>query len=158
MAAALPRNAATQEPPPAELEAIRSGAFLDTYVQRALAAGAAPYVPPEARGHAGAGAANKGLRFEAYEPAPARHSALPPGPALASTSVGGGGGGAMAADPFGMMDYGGSGVAAAGVGGSGGGSGRTSGSGMGPRGGSMGDLSAAGAGPSLTLKNTGARK
>ncbi|KAG2486451.1 hypothetical protein HYH03_014898 [Edaphochlamys debaryana] len=49
---------------------LASLAFLDDAVEAALAAGAAPYVPPEARGGKAQDERAKGLRFEAYEPAP----------------------------------------------------------------------------------------
>ncbi|KXZ54496.1 hypothetical protein GPECTOR_4g561 [Gonium pectorale] len=69
LAAALPADAARQSFSAAELAEVAALPFLDSMVERALAAGAAPYLTPEARGKATELQA-KGLRFEAYEPAP----------------------------------------------------------------------------------------
>ncbi|KXZ42008.1 hypothetical protein GPECTOR_224g492 [Gonium pectorale] len=69
LAAALPADPARQSFSAAELAEVAALPFLDSMVERALAAGAAPYLTPEARGKATEGQ-SKGLRFEAYEPAP----------------------------------------------------------------------------------------
>ncbi|EFJ52222.1 hypothetical protein VOLCADRAFT_87158 [Volvox carteri f. nagariensis] len=70
LAAALPVDASCEDFSPQDLEQVATLPFLEGHVARALAAGAAPYLPPEARGARAADGASKGLRFEAYEPAP----------------------------------------------------------------------------------------
>ncbi|GFR52797.1 hypothetical protein Agub_g15417, partial [Astrephomene gubernaculifera] len=70
LSSALPVDAACEEFSAAELAEVATLPFLDPLVTRALAAGAAPYLPPEARGAKTGEAQAKGLRFEAYEPAP----------------------------------------------------------------------------------------
>ncbi|GLC48271.1 hypothetical protein PLESTB_000077700 [Pleodorina starrii] len=70
LAAALPVDASCEEFSAADLAEVAALPFLEPHVARALATGAAPYLPPEARGGRAADEGSKGLRFEAYEPAP----------------------------------------------------------------------------------------
>ncbi|KAG2486441.1 hypothetical protein HYH03_014888 [Edaphochlamys debaryana] len=70
LSSVLPSGPSCQELTAAETSQLASLAFLDDAVEAALAAGAAPYVPPEARGGKAQDERAKGLRFEAYEPAP----------------------------------------------------------------------------------------
>ncbi|GIL65486.1 hypothetical protein Vafri_19255 [Volvox africanus] len=70
LAAAMPVDASCEEFSPQDLAAVAALPFLEGHVARALAGGAAPYLPPEARGGRTGDGGSKGLRFAAYEPAP----------------------------------------------------------------------------------------
>ncbi|GLI59980.1 hypothetical protein VaNZ11_002038 [Volvox africanus] len=70
LAAAMPVDASCEEFNPQDLAAVAALPFLEGHVARALAGGAAPYLPPEARGGRTGDGGSKGLRFAAYEPAP----------------------------------------------------------------------------------------
>mmetsp|Transcript_32614 Transcript_32614/g.72040 ORF Transcript_32614/g.72040 Transcript_32614/m.72040 type:complete len:1058 (+) Transcript_32614:132-3305(+) len=69
----LPADASCEDFEAAELEQLKHLGFLDWYVQEALRNGAAPYIPEEQRASARASTNGDkgGLRFEAYETAPA---------------------------------------------------------------------------------------
>ncbi|GIL83137.1 hypothetical protein Vretimale_11456 [Volvox reticuliferus] len=70
LSAALPVDASCEEFSPQDLAAVAALPFLEGHVARALAGGAANYLPPEARGGRTGDGGSKGLRFAAYEPAP----------------------------------------------------------------------------------------
>ncbi|PNW83178.1 hypothetical protein CHLRE_06g310000v5 [Chlamydomonas reinhardtii] len=138
LAAALPVNAAAEDLT-SDLGTVVALPFLDGLVNSALAAGAQPYLSPEARGSKGADAQAKGLRFEAYEPAP---YAVPIAAASTSAAFGAGGSASTsaAADPR-QSSYSGPSPSAAST--------------------SSAAAAAAAAGPSepqLTLKGAGGRK